>query len=113
LFIFIANAFFEINFNRRYTMLKKALFATIAAATLFAATAQAGNNPLHPSYFQEKAANSAPATVTGGAARYVDVSNPLSPLFNRTGDANWMVTSDVNIVAYVDRFNPLSPSYKR
>ena len=93
-------------------MLKKALFATISAATMFAATAQAANNPLHPSYFQEKAANWAPAIATGDAARYVDVSNPLSPAFNRTGDANWMVTSDLKIVAYVDRFNPLSPSYK-
>ena len=42
-------------------MLKKALttatLAAVAAATMFAASAPAANNPLHPSYFQEKAAN--------------------------------------------------------
>ena len=94
-------------------MLKKALFATIAATTLFAATAQAANNPLHPSYFQEKAANWVQPNVTGDAVRYVDVLNPLSPSFNRGGDATWMVTSDVNVVAYIDSRNPLSPSFKR
>ena len=94
-------------------MLKKALFAAIAATTLFAATVQAENNPLHPSYFQEKAANWVQSKVTSDAARYVDVSNPLSPSFNRTGDLNWLVTSDLKIVAYVDSRNPLSPSFKR
>jgi protein-disulfide isomerase len=98
-------------------MLKKALttatFAAIAAASLFAATAQAANNPLHPSYFQDKAANSVQPIVTGDTVRYVDVGNPLSPSYNRAGDATWMVTSDVNVVAYVDIRNPLSPSYKR
>ena len=94
-------------------MLKKALFATIAATTLFAATAQAATNPLHPSYFQEKAANWVQPIATSGVARYVDVSNPLSPAYNRGGDAAWMVTSDVNVVAYVDSRNPLSPSFKR
>jgi hypothetical protein len=93
-------------------MLKRALFATIAATTLLAATAQAANNPLHPSYFQEKAANWAQPIATTETARYVDVSNPLSPSFNRTGDLNWLVTSDLKIVSYVDSRNPLSPSYK-
>jgi hypothetical protein len=93
-------------------MLKKALFATIAATTLLAASAQAANSPLHPSYFQEKAANWVQTKVTGDAARYVDVNNPLSPSFNRTGDLNWLVTSDLKIVSYVDSRNPLSPSYK-
>ena len=41
-------------------MFKKALsaatFAAVAAASMFAASAQAENNPLHPSYFQGKAA---------------------------------------------------------
>ena len=93
-------------------MLKKALFATIAAATLFAATAQAANNPLHPSYFQEKAANWVQTKVTGDAVRYVNVGNPLSPSFNRGGVLNWLVTSDMKIVSYVDSRNPLSPGYK-
>ncbi len=92
-------------------MLKKALFATLATATMLAASAHAANNPLHPSYYQGKVAVTAQAA--SGAARYVDVRNPLSPAFSRTGDANWMVTSDLNVVAYVDSRNPLSPSYKR
>lgn len=94
-------------------MLKKSLFATIAATTLFAASAHATDNPLHPSYFQEKAANWVQSKATGDVARYVDVGNPLSPSFNRNGDAAWVVTSDVNVVAYVDSRNPLSPSFKR
>ena len=98
-------------------MFKKALstatFAAVAATTMFAATAQAENSPLHPSYYQVKAANSVPATVSGDAARYVDVRNPLSPSFSRSGDANWMVASDLKVVAYVDSRNPLSPSFKR
>jgi hypothetical protein len=93
-------------------MLKKALFATIAATTLFAATAQATNNPLHPSYFQEKAANWVQPITTSASVRYADASNPLSPSFNRAGDLNWLVTSDLKIVSYVDSRNPLSPSYK-
>ena len=98
-------------------MFKKALttaaFAAVAAVTMFAANAQAANNPLHPSYFQDKAANSAKAVGSGNAARYADVRNPLSPSYSRSGEANWMVTSDLNVVAYVDRRNPLSPSFKR
>ena len=95
-------------------MLKKAFFATIAATTLFAAAAHATDNPLHPSYFQEKAANWVQTKVTSNAERYVDVRNPLSPSYNRGGDATWIVTSDVmNVVAYVDNRNPLSPSFKR
>lgn len=98
-------------------MLKKALtavtFAAVAATSMFAAAAPVQTNPLHPSYYQEKAANSVQTQVTGNAERYVDVRNPLSPSYNRGGDANWMVTSDVNFVAYVDNRNPLSPSFKR
>ncbi len=98
-------------------MFKKALtavtIATVAATSIFATAAPVQNNPLHPSYYQEKAANWVQTKATGNTERYVDVRNPLSPSYNRAGDANWMVTSDVNFVAYVDRFNPLSPSYKR
>ena len=98
-------------------MFKKALssatFAAVAVATMFAATAQAENNPLHPSYFQNKAAQAVQTQVTGNTARYVDVGNPLSPSYSRNGEANWMVTSDLNVVAYVDSRNPLSPSFKR
>ncbi len=98
-------------------MFKKAIstatFTAVAAASMFAATAQAENNPLHPSYFQEKAAQSVQTQAPGDAARYVDVRNPLSPSYSRTGGANWMVTSDLNVVADVDSHNPLSPSFKR
>ena len=94
-------------------ILSTATLAAVAAASMFAATAQAGNNPLHPSYFQEKAAQSVQTHATGDSARYVDVRNPLSPSYSRSGDANWMVTSDLNVVAYVDSRNPLSPSFKR
>ena len=98
-------------------MFKKALttvtFAAVAATAMFAASAQAANNPLHPSYFQEKAAKSVQSNTTAGTAHYVDVRNPLSPSFSRSGDANWMVTSNTNVVAYVDSRNPLSPRFKR
>lgn len=98
-------------------MFKKALstaaLAAVAAASMFAATAQAENNPLHPSYFQGKAAQSVQTQAAGDAARYVDVRNPLSPSYSRSGDVNWMVTSDLTVVAYVDSRNPLSPSFKR
>lgn len=94
-------------------VLSTATFTAVAAASMFAATAQAGNNPLHPSYFQEKAAQSVQTQAPGDAARYVDVRNPLSPSYSRTGGANWMVTSDLNVVADVDSHNPLSPSFKR
>ena len=98
-------------------MFKKALstatFAAVAAAAMFAATAQAENNPLHPSYFQGKATQSVQTQAPGDVARYVDVRNPLSPSYSRSGDANWMVTSDLIVVAYVDSRNPLSPSFKR
>ena len=90
-------------------MLKQALFA-VTATVIVAASAQAANNPLHPSYYQGKANVVAKAT---GAARYVDTRNPLSAAFTRTGEAKWMSTSDQNVVAYVDVRNPLSPSFKR
>ena len=56
-------------------MFKKAVstatFAAVAATTMFAATVQAENSPLHPSYYQVKAANSVPAKMSGDAARLV------------------------------------------
>lgn len=96
-------------------MLKKALSAVtlsaIAATVMFAASAQAANNPLHPSFYQAKA--TAVATKASGAARYVDSRNPLSAAYSRSGEAKWMTTSDPSVVAYVDSRNPLSPSFKR
>lgn len=95
-------------------MLKKTLSAVtlsaVAATVLFAASAQAANNPLHPSFYQAKVTVE---TKASGAARYVDSRNPLSAAFTRAGEAKWMTTSDQNIVAYVDSRNPLSPSFKR
>ena len=97
-------------------MLKKAVSAVtlsaIAATVMFAASAQAANNPLHPSFYQAKA--TAVATKASGApARYVDSRNPLSAAYSRSGEAKWMTTSDPSVVAYVDNRNPLSPSFKR
>ena len=74
-------------------MFKKALstatLAAVAAASMFAATAQAENNPLHPSYFQGKAAQSVQTQATGDAARYVDVTirsaRPTAVAATRTG----------------------------
>jgi hypothetical protein len=90
-------------------MLKQALVA-VTATVIIAASAQAANNPLHPSYYQAKAAVEIKAS---GAERYVDSRNPLKAAYTRTGEAKWMTTSDQNVVAYVDVRNPLSPSYKR
>lgn len=96
-------------------MLKKALSAVtlsaVAATVMFAASAQADNNPLHPSFYQTKAAGV--ETKASGAARYVDSSNPLSAAFSRTGEVNWITTSDKSAVAYVDSRNPLSPRFTR
>ena len=36
-------------------MFKKTLLATLTATVLFAGAAQATDNPLHPSYYQDKA----------------------------------------------------------
>ena len=98
-------------------MLKKtlatALLSAITATTIFAAPAQAETNPLHPSYYRERAASWIQAKASTDAARYVDVNNPLNPSFNRNGDANWIVTADLHVVPYLDIHNPLSPSYKR
>jgi hypothetical protein len=96
-------------------MLKKALSAvTLSAAVatvMFAASAQAANNnPLHPSFYQDKVSVE---TKASGAAIYVDSRNPLSAAFTRSGEAKWMTTSNDSVVAYVDSRNPLSPSFKR
>ncbi|MDQ3259406.1 MAG: hypothetical protein M3Q00_01250 [Pseudomonadota bacterium] len=96
-------------------MLKKALSAVtlsaVAATVMLAASAQAADNPLHPSFYQAKA--SQVETKTSDAARYVDSRNPLSAAFSRTGEVKWMTTSDRSVAAYVDSRNPLSPSFKR
>lgn len=96
-------------------LLKKTLItvtlSAVAATVMFAGSVQAANNPLHPSYYQAKAAWV--QTKASGAERYVDTRNPLSAAYNRTGDAKWMTTSDQSVVAYVDSRNPLSPSFKR
>jgi hypothetical protein len=96
-------------------MLKKALstvtLSAVAATVMFAGSVQAENNPLHPSYYQAKAAWV--QTKTSGAAAYVDSRNPLSAAYSRTGETKWISTSDQRVVAYVDTRNPLSPSFKR
>ncbi len=96
-------------------MLKKSLSAVtlsaIAATVMFAASAQAADNPLDPSFYQAKAPRV--DTNASGAARYVDSRNPLSVAFSRTGEVKWMTTSDQSVVTYVDSRNPLSPSFKR
>ena len=94
-------------------MFKKTLLATLTATVLFAGAAQATDNPLHPSYYQDKAGQWAQPVATVNTARYVDATNPLNPAYSRTGEAKWVETSDVNVVAYVDSRNPLSPSFKR
>ena len=95
-------------------MLKKALSAVtlsaVAATVMLSASAQAANNPLHPSFYQDKVTVE---TKASGAAIYVDSRNPLSAAFTRSGEAKWMTTSNDSVVAYVDSRNPLSPSFKR
>ena len=95
-------------------MLKQALSAVtlsaVAATVMFAVSAQAANNPLDPSFYQDKVTVE---TKASGAARYVDSRNPLSAAYSRTGEAKWMTTSNDSVVAYVDSRNPLSPSFKR
>lgn len=93
---------------------KQALVAISIIAAGFTATMAnaAGNNPLHPSYFAEKA--NAPVAVKQSGVRYVDAGNPLSPAFKRSGgEGIWTMTATTNVQPYVDRNNPLSPSYKR
>jgi hypothetical protein len=96
-------------------MLRKTLSAVtlsaVAATVMLAASAQAANNPLHPSFYQGRAAGV--QTKVSGAARYVDSRNPLSAAYSRTGEAKWLTTSEQSVVAYVDSRNPLSPSFKR
>lgn len=95
-------------------MLKKALSAVtlsaVAATVMFAASAQAANNPLDPSFYQDKVTVE---TKASGAANYVDSRNPLSAAFNRTGEAKWMTTANESFVPYVDSRNPLSPRFTR
>ena len=93
-------------------MFKKTLLTTLSATVLLASAAQAANNPLHPSYYQDKAGQSV-AIQTTNTTRYVDAGNPLNPAYSRNGEAKWAATSDLNVVAYVDSRNPLSPSFKR
>ena len=93
-------------------MFKKTLLTTLTATVLLAGAAQAANNPLHPSYYQEKAGQWV-ETKASNAQRYVDASNPLSPAYSRSSEAKWAATSDIKVVAYVDSRNPLSPSFKR
>lgn len=96
-------------------MLKKslstAMLTAVAATAMFAASAQAADNPLHPSFYQARTAEV--EIKASGAARYVDSGNPLSAAFSRTGEANWITTSDKSGVAYVDSRNPLSPRFTR
>jgi hypothetical protein len=95
-------------------MLKKALSAVtlsaVAATVMLSASAQAANNPLHPSFYQDKVTVE---TKASDASRYVDSRNPLNAAFTRTGEAKWMTTSNDSVVAYVNSGNPLSPSFKR
>lgn len=91
------------------------LKATVIAASLAGATlANAASNPLHPSYYAEKFAASAPVITAMGTAIYRDLNNPLSPRYARNAsDAGWVQTGDAVAKPYDQSANPLHPSFKR
>jgi hypothetical protein len=83
--------------------------ATAAFAGMMSTAQAATDNPLHPSYFADKA--KVTKAVAGSGKAYVDSRNPLHPMYGRTGE--WQMAAKVTVVQYVDSGNPLHPSFRR
>ena len=95
-------------------MYAKQLFLGLAIiTTAVAAQANAGgNNPLHPSYYWDKAPEV--QAVISGAKLYADNRNPLHPSYGRVaGGGDWQPAVKSTGVGYRDSNNPLHPSFKR
>jgi hypothetical protein len=96
-------------------MSTKMILSSIAGLTLIAAStlsSAANTNPLSPSYQKFEVAVAAPAA--SNATRYVDITNPLTPTYSRSGEAaNWVATTLNADQLYRDTANPLNPSFKR
>ena len=96
-------------------MSRKMILSSIAGLTLIAAStlsSAASTNPLSPSYQKFDVAVTAPAA--SAAARYVDIANPLTPTYSRSGEAgSWVATTLNADQLYRDTANPLHPSFKR
>ena len=96
-------------------MSTKMILSSIAGLTVIAASTlsnAASTHPLSPSYQKFEVTIAAPAA--GDAARYVDIGNPLSPTYSRSGQtANWVATTLRTDQFYRDTANPLHPGFKR
>ncbi len=96
-------------------MSSKLVLSCIAGLSLIAVSTlsnAAEINPLSPSYQKFNVAVTAP--VTGDATRYIDIHNPLTPIFSRSGgSATWVATTLRTDQFYRDLANPLHPSFKR
>jgi hypothetical protein len=71
-----------------------------------ALTAQAGNDPRHPSYFWSKVST---PEIRGASERYVNANNPREPSFYVTGTYQ----GAGYVEPYVDSKNPLHPSFRK
>lgn len=79
---------------------------TVAALAVAGVTAQAGDNPRHPSWFWGKAHANVSISV---GDRYIDARNPRDPNFYAKGAWQAAAASE----AYADRGNPLHPKYQK
>lgn len=92
-------------------VLKAVLAITVAASALSLSTANAAENPLHPSFYMNKyAGQSWVPTYLGEGVRYQDRNNPLSPGYGVKIDQPAPLLSAEAV--YVDSRNPLHPSYR-
>jgi hypothetical protein len=89
-------------------MFKKTTILRVAAAVALAAsalTAQAADNPLHPTYFWSKVSM---PEIKGSGERYVNANNPREPGFYGAG----VYQGAAYVEPYVDSRNPLHPSFR-
>jgi hypothetical protein len=89
-------------------MFKKAIAVMIGATFFTGMISGVHANPLHPSYFANKA--KAPMIIAGTSKAYVDSRNPLHPLFGRSGE--WQTAATEKVAYYFDKRNPLHPSFR-
>ena len=91
------------------------IFSSIAGLSLIAVSAlgnAATTNPLSPDFQKYNVTINAPTSAN--ATRYVDSTNPLTPVFTRSGDnGNWVTTTLSADQLYRDAANPLHPGFKR
>ena len=87
------------------------LTTTLAGITTAGATE---NNPLHPSYFWDKAPVGA-VTQNAGGAIAAPITNPLHPGYfaAKVLASPFVATGGPKTGRYVDDRNPLHPSYHR